>query len=169
VLVPGFTVTFENPFGLSPRMAPEPVRQKKTSWLSATLGMEMLPRLTLPSAMDEVQFDTVDEKALPMPLKLPARTTVAVSLFDRSFADPLGLKMFTVSVAASLICFDMAIALRTMVRVSGEPENSVALEGGSMSMNCIAPTKTAVAPKSLANALNERGRSVGPNGLHGYR
>lgn len=88
---------------------------------------------------------------------MPPIVTVAVSVLNKLLGDPLEFKIGTVFVAASTVWADISIALKTIVRVSGGPINFVPLDGGLISINCIAPTKTEWAPRSLANALNESG------------
>ncbi|MGO9010386.1 MAG: hypothetical protein ACLQPN_09810 [Bryobacteraceae bacterium] len=130
----------------------------------ATLGIEMLVPYTVPLVIGVKQFDVDDENARAIPPKFPGIVTVAVSVLNRVFGNPLGPRIGTVWVAASTSCGEIAIALRTAVRESPVPPvpNSVPLDGGVSSINCIAPTNTAVAPTSLANALNDKGDASVP-------
>src|SRR5580698_1027256 len=135
VLVPWLTATPENPFGSDPRMAPEPVSQKKTSMFTGTLGMTALPRLTEPLLIELEQSDTCEENTRAMPRKFPLIVTVAVSELEMLLTNPLEPNTGTLPTVGSVVWADIAMALITAVSVSGEARNSVALDGGVSSMN----------------------------------
>jgi len=136
VLVPGLAVMLGNPLGLDPRMAPEPVKQRKISRFTGTLGMVTLPGLAGPvaPATGFRQSEVVEANALAMPRKFPGIVTVAVSELDMVLSNPVEPNTATVPLA-SVVWACIAVAPKTAVRLSGVPANSVALDGAVSSMN----------------------------------